>query len=123
MLLPPRREREGVRLSERADTGKGAHVRASEGEEGDDVHRRLQRGRGRRGYPPSKGVATDMDSEGLRLSSVKGWFFSLSLFLFLSLCLSWRRRKEEEEEDTSKSRLFCCFRLPLRLLTLSMHPR
>lgn len=63
MLLPPRREREreGVRLSERADTGKGAHVRASEGEEGDDVHRRLQRGRGRRGYPPSKGVATDME--------------------------------------------------------------
>lgn len=55
------REREGVRLSERADTGKGAHVRASEGEEGDDVHRRLQRGRGRRGYPPSKGVATDME--------------------------------------------------------------
>lgn len=44
MLLPPRRER--VRLSERADTGKGAHVRASEGEVGgDDVHRRLQRGR------------------------------------------------------------------------------
>lgn len=55
------REREGVRLSERADTGKGAHVRASEGEEGDDVHRRLQRGRGQRGYPPSKGVATDME--------------------------------------------------------------
>lgn len=36
-----------MRLSERADTGKGAHVRASEGGGGVDVHRRLQRGAAR----------------------------------------------------------------------------